>query len=296
MNEDFTMFHTNGNRRPNPVLSIVINHHGKSFNEVVRFVNGYFSEVKNSRVSMLLDKKVFAQALYPLKTVNRIEWKSVEDTYKSEGNYTLFNITKTATKHEALLNIYIIPQEMLLEMPKQKDTNFEATMNPDFVVEEKRLSQGPVITVFTTEDIDGVHYFKSQTEALYYVKGNQSALSTVDVICVGDEYFEVKAKLPAFKAVNVNEHKLFAFVPHKAPKDQTMFSASVDRADRNVFTHDVDSFEDGLYKVQGSLTGAVLVETLTSKIKSSTRKAYFLKYGSDEYKKVVAEMPMVTTV
>ena len=46
-------------------------------------------------------------------------------------------------------------------------------------------------------------------------------------------------------------------------------------------------FEDGLYKVQGSLTGAVLVETVTSKIKGSTRKAYFLKYGTDEYKKVV---------
>jgi hypothetical protein len=290
------MFHTNGNRRPNAVASIAIIHHGKTFNDVVYFVNTYFRDVNNSRASMVLDKKVFAQALSKLNTVNRVEWKSVEDTYKSEGNYTLFNITKTASKNEALLNVYIIPKEMLLEMPKQKNTNFEASMNPDFIVPEKRISQGPVFSVFTTEDIDGVHYFQSQTEALYYVKGDKSALSTVDVIRVGDEYFEVKAKLPAFKAVNVNEHKLFAFLPHKAPKDQTMFSANVDRADRNVFTHDVDSFEDGLYKVQGSLTGAVLVETVTSKIKGSTRKAYFLKYGSDEYKKVVAEMSMVTTV
>lgn len=290
------MFHTNGNRRPNAVVSIVINHHGKSFNEVARFVNSYFRDVNNSRVSMLLDKKVFAQALYPLKTVNRVEWKSVEEFYKSEGNYTLFNITKTATKHEALLNIYIIPKEMLLEMPKQKDTNFEATMNPDFIVEEKRLSQGPVISVFTTEDIDGVHYFKSQTEALYYVKGDQSALSTVDVIRVGDEYFEVKAKLPAFKMVNVNEHKLFAFSSFKAPKEQTTFGSVVERAGNVVFSHDVDTFEDGVYKVQGNLTGVILIETATSKIKKSSRKAYFLKFGTDEYKKVVAELPMVVTV
>lgn len=290
------MFHTNGNRRPNAVLSIVINHHGKTFTEVARFVNSYFRDVNNSLSSLVLDKKSFAQALFPLKSNNRIEWKSTQETYKNEGNYTLFNISKGASKYEALLNVYIVPKEMLLEMPKQKDTNFEATMNPDFIVEEKRISQGPVFSVFTTEDIDGLHYFKSKTEALYYVHGNESALATVDVICVGDEYFEVKAKLPAFKSVDVNEHKLFAFLPHKAPKGQTMFSANVDRADRNVFTHDVDSFTDGLYKVQGSLTGAVLVETVTSKIKGSTRKAYFLKYGSDEYKRVVAELPMETTV
>lgn len=290
------MFRTNGNRRPSPVLSIIINHHGKSFNEVTRFLGTYFRDVNNSRTSLLLDQKVFAQALSPLKTVNRINWKSTEATYKSGGNHTLFNISKTAAKNEALLNIYIIPKEMLIELPKQKDTNFEATMNPDFIVEETRLSQGPVSKVFTTEDIDGLHYFKSKTEALYYVHGDESKLSTIDVIRVGDEYFEVKAKLPAFKAVNVNENKLFAFESHKVPKGQNTFTANVERNERRVFSHDVDSFVDGLYKVQGGLTGAVLVETITSKINGSSRKAYFLKYGSAEYKKVIAELPLITNV
>lgn len=290
------MFNTNGNRRPTPTLSISINHYGKSLSNVARFLGTYFSEVNNSRVSVLLDKKVFAQALQPLKTVNHVTWKSIQETYKSEGNYVLFNINKGLNKHEALLNIYILPKEMMLEIPKQKETNFEATMNPDFMVEEKRVSQGPVLSIFKTEDIDGVHYFKSKTEAMYYVKNDESALSTVDAIRVGDEYFEIKAKLPAFKAVNVNEHKLFAFNSYKAPKDQNTFMASVERADNFVFSHDVDSFEDGLYKVQGNLTGVILVETATSKIKKSSRKAYFLKFGTDEYKKVVAEMPVVVTV
>lgn len=290
------MFHTNGNRRPTPTLSIVIRHHGKTFNEVVRFVGSYFRDVNNSRSSVLFDKKAFAQAFKPVSSFSQIEWKSVEDTYKSEGNYTLFNLSKTSNKYEALLNIYILPKEMMLEVPKQKDTNFEATLNPDFIVEEKRVSQGPVLSIFKTEDINGVHYFKSKTEAMYYVKNDESALSTVDAIRVGDEYFEIKAKLPAFKAVNVNEHKLFAFNGFKAPKDQTTFAASVERADNFVFSHDVDSFEDGLYKVQGNLTGVILVETATSKIKKSSRKAYFLKYGTDEYKKVVADTPIVVTV
>lgn len=289
------MFHTNGNRRPTPTLSIVIRHHGKTFNEVVRFVGDYFRDV-NTSGRVFLDKKAFSQAFLRLQTINHIEWKSVEETYRSEGNYTLFNLSKGSNKYEALLNIYILPKEMMLEVPKQKDTNFEATLNPDFIFEEKRISQGPVLSIFKTEDIDGVHHFKSKTEAMYYVNNDESALSTVDAIRVGDEYFEIKAKLPAFKSVNVNEHKLFAFNGFKAPKDQTTFVASVERADNFVFSHDVDSFEDGVYKVQGNLTGVILVETATSKIKKSSRKAYFLKFGSDEYKKVVDDMPVVVTV
>jgi hypothetical protein len=290
------MFHTNGNRRPNPVLSIVINHPDKKFSDVTRFVNTYFRDVNNSRTSTLLDKKSFFRAFAALKTTNKVVWKSVEETYKSEGNYILYNLNKTSSNFEALLNIYILPKEMLLEVPKQKETNFDASINPDYVLPEIRLSKGPVMPVFTTEDINGTHYFKSKTEALYYVNGNESVLATVDVIRVGDEYFEVKAKLPDFTNVNLNENKLFAFNSHKPPKNQTTFHADVDRAGNNVFSHDVDALQDGLYKVQGSLTGTILVETATSRIKGSSRKAYFLKYGTPEYKKVVADMDMITTV
>lgn len=290
------MFHTNGNRRPNPVLSIVINHPDKKFSDVTRFVNTYFRDVNNSRTSTLLDKKSFIRAFAALKTTNKVVWKSVEETYKSEGNYILYNLNKTSSTFEALLNIYILPKEMLLEVPKQKETNFDASINPDYVLPETRVSKGPVMPVFTTEDINGTHYFKSKTEALYYVNGNESVLTTVDVIRVGDEYFEVKAKLPDFTNVNLNENKLFAFNSHKPPKNQTTFYADVDRAGNNVFSHDVDALKDGLYKVQGSLTGAILVETATSRIKGNSRKAYFLKYGTPEYKKVVADMDMITTV
>lgn len=293
------MFHTNGSRRPNAVCSITVRHHGKPFNTAARLVFDMVHNINNSRDIQLINKTTFEKGLRGLQFSVNIDWKTTVASFESSTHDVLYNMSSISkNKHEALVTVYIIPKEMLINRPIQKEDRFEATLNPTYVIEDTRVSSGPVITVFTTEDINGVHYFKSKTEALYYVNHDESRLSTVDCIRVGNDYFEVKAKLPAMKEVDINEFKLFAYDARKqkAP-NKPYFKPKVQNDGGSIcYSHDVDSFEDGFYKVAGHINGAIFIETVKSLVKAPVRTAYFFKAGTDDYRKIADTVPLIASL
>ena len=293
------MFHTNGNRRPNAICSVVIHHHGKTINQAARLIFDMVYAVNNSREIQLVNQTTFEKGLRPIQMGSVVEWKSTEKTFERNDHYVLFNIAQVnKTERKALMTIYIVPKAMFIDTPRQKEMSFEATIDPAFVIEDTRASTGPVINVFTTEDIDGVHYFKSKTEAMYYVHNDEKRLSTVDCIRVGDEYFEIKTKLPAMKEVDVNEFKLFSFDSSKQKsKTKTYFNPKIQNDGSSVYySHDIDSFADGFYKVSGHLNGGIFIETIASLIKEPVRNAYFFKVNTPEYRKVAELKGIITSL
>lgn len=293
------MFHTNGNRRPNAVCSITINHHGKTINQAARLVSDMVYAVNNGREVQLVNQTTFEKGFRSMQLGSAVEWKCTEKSFERNDHYVLFNIAQVnKTERKALMTVYIVPKAMLIDTPRQKEMSFEATIDPTFVIEDTRASTGPVITVFTTEDIDGVHYFKSKTEAMYYVHNDESRLSTVDCIRVGDEYFEIKAKLPAMKEVDVNEFKLFAFDARKQKsKTKAYYNPKVQNDGGSVYySHDVDGLADGFYKVSGHINGGIFVETIVSLVKAPVRTAYFFKASTPEYRKVAENTSLITSL
>lgn len=293
------MFNTNGNRRPNAVCSITIRHHGKPFNSVARLVFDMVYAINNSRDIQLVNKTTFDKGFREMKFGVNIDWKTTIASFESTTHDVLYNMScLSKNKHEALMTVYIVSKAMLINRPIQKEDKFEATIDPTYVMEDTRVSTGPIISVFTTEDIDGVHYFRSKTEAMYYVNHDESRLSTVDCIRVGDDYFEVKEKLPAMKVVDVNEFKLFAYDSRKqkAP-NKPYFKPKVQNDGGSIcYSHDVDSFEDGFYKVAGHINGGIFIETVKSLVKAPVRTAYFFKAGTDSYREIAENTPLISSL
>lgn len=273
------MFILNGNRRPNVVAKMQFqNINGqKPFYKIYSFFN--YLNHKDIKV----DKKTFVDVRRFDKDLNAsVDWISKVDAYDGKNNEILY--TTTINDNRVVVNIYIVPKEAFLKKPQQDQKTFKAELNPIAVINDTRVGRSPIVKVLKAVINGDDKFFKSKTEAMYVVDGDESKLQTVEAVVVDGQYYEVKSKIN-IEEVDIYENRVVAYHERTVPKNKQTFSEKIEGLQNGiVLSKSFATANDGIYQVQGVVNGVIFVETIKSIVKGTTRTLHFVDIKSPIYK------------
>lgn len=149
-----------------------------------------------------------------------MDWKSTVDEY----NINDFEVLYTTQKEKGwvTVNVYVLPNELLAEKPKQEYETFRAVLNSAATVVDTRLNRGPIVPVFKVV-VDGVtSYYKSKTEA-QFENVDKKNIKEVKAVVVNGTYFEVSGAIH-IKSVDMTANRIVAF--HVGKEDKTKKSSN----------------------------------------------------------------------
>lgn len=288
------MFTLNGNRRPHVVatLRIISGRNGAPFYNINQFFRGFQKSNRLTAAEQIFSKKSFSNVKVGFD-IKQVEWKSTIAEY----NVNDFEVLYTTQKEKGWItvNVYVLPNDLLAEKPKQEYETFRAVLNPSATVVDTRLNRSPIVPVFKVV-VDGVtSYYKSKTEA-QFVNVDKKNIKEVKAVVVDGTYFEVSGTIQ-IKSVDMTANRIVAFHVGKEDKSKKVFKSKVNGLDSTVvLTKDVNSFADGLYSIQGVVNGVIVVETLKSIVKGDKRTAYFIPDSDKQYKEIIKGREVVFDV
>lgn len=279
------MFTLNGNRRPHVVATLRVLHGrgGATFYHLHQFFRGFQKSNRLTAAEQIFSKKSFSNVKAGFD-IKQVDWKSTVDEY----NINDFEVLYTTQKEKGwvTVNVYVLPNELLAEKPKQEYETFRAVLNSAATVVDTRLNRGPIVPVFKVV-VDGVtSYYKSKSEA-QFENVDKKNIKEVKAVVVNGTYFEVSGAIH-IKSVDMTANRIVAFHVGKEDKTKKVFKSKVTGLDSTVvLTKDVNAFSDGLYGIQGVVNGVIVVETLKSIVKGDKRTAYFIPESDKKYKEII---------
>lgn len=293
------MFTLNGNRRPHVVATLQVLHGrgGATFYHLYQFFRGFQKSNRLSAAEQIFSKKSFSivKSGFDLKHVDikHVDWKSTISEYDIKDFEVLYTTQKE--KGWVTVNVYVLPNELLAEKPKQEYETFHAVLNPEATVVDTRLNRSPVVPVFKVVVDGATNYYKSLSEALF-VEPDKKKIKEIKAVTVDGTYFEIKDQIHV-KSVDMTVNRVVAFHEDKVDKSKKTFKAKITGLSSPVvLTKDVDSFKDGLYAVQGVVNGVIVVETLKSIVHGNKRTAHFIADTHRKYKEIIKGQEVVFDV